>query len=130
METLKQLAGRISGDFLPLATSNNNFFVNDIPGDMAVEHNRDSVVSIINGMLSTILSHARNTCIRLSAKTYGYVMVLEVHEAGTVNSYALACALQDIQSHAQRIGGCLDILIPRPETTTIAFSFPNLPIAA
>ena len=130
MNTLKQLASRITGNFLPLAVRNNNFFINDIPSDLAVDHNKEWVSSIISGLLSTIVAHAKDTCIRLSAKKYGYVMVLEIHEAGSVNGYAMACSLQQVQSLAQKIGGCLNISIPRPETTTIAFSFPNLPLAA
>ncbi len=130
MENLKQLASRITANFLPQAVKQNNFFVNDIPANLPIDYNHEWVSSIISGLVSTIVNHARNTCIRLSAKRFGYVMVLEIHEAGSANGYAMACSLQQVQSLAQKIGGCLNISIPKPELTTIAFSFPNLPIAA
>ena len=130
MNNLKQLAGKITGNFLPLAVRNNNFFINDIPADLPLEHNIEWVSSVISGLVSTVVNHAKDTCIRLSAKKYGYVMVLEVHESGSQNTYAMACALQQVQHLAQKIGGCLSISMRKHESTTIAFSFPNLPIAA
>jgi hypothetical protein len=42
----------------------------------------------------------------------------------------MACGLQDVQVLAEKIGGCLTISINKEKATTIAFSFPNLPIAA
>lgn len=129
METLQHLAGRIAGTFLPAAVRHNNFFINDIPADLPVDHNHEWVASVIGGMLATVIDHARDTCIRLSARKYGYVMVLEVRESGSINGYAMACGLQEVQGLAEKIGGCLNISITRPETT-ISFSFPNLPIAA
>lgn len=130
METLHQLAGRIINSFLPAAVQNNNFFINDIPNDLKVDHNQEWVESVIGGVITSVVDHARSTCIRVSAKIYGYVMVLEVHEAGSINGYAMACSLQQAQTMAQKIGGCLSISIQQPTVTTIAFSFPNLPIAA
>ncbi len=130
MENLKQLTSRITADFLPVAVKQNNFFVNDIPANLPIEYNHEWISSIINGLVSTIVHHARNTCIRFSAKRFGYVMVLEIQESGSANGYAMACSLQEVQSQAQQIGGCLNISIPKPELTTVAFSFPNLPFAA
>lgn len=77
-----------------------------------------------------VVRHAKDTCIRLSAKKFGHVIVFEIEESGCISSYAMACGLQDVQSLAAKIGGSLSISIQKPQNTTIAFSFPNLPVAA
>lgn len=130
MDSLKQLTSRLAGSYLPVAVRNHSFFMNDIPEEMAVEHNREWVSSIISGLLSAVVQHAKDTCIRLTARKYGHVMVLEIKESGCISSYAMACNLQDVQNLAEKIGGCLTISINKEKSTTIAFSFPNLPIAA
>lgn len=129
METLKVLAGKLIQSFTNDAGKNQSFFINDIPSHVVVDHNHAWVSSVISGLLDTIVHHCRETCIRLTARQYGYVVVLEVRESGSINSYAMACALQSSNSMAERIGGCLSISVHEP-TTTVAFSFPNLPIAA
>lgn len=129
METLKALTGKLIQSFTNDAGKNQSFFINDIPSHVVVDHNQAWVSSVISGLLDTIVHHCRETCIRLTARQYGYVVVLEVRESGSINSYAMACALQTSNSMAEQIGGCLSISVHEP-TTTVAFSFPNLPIAA
>jgi hypothetical protein len=130
MDTLKQLTTRLAGNFLPIAVRNESFFMNDIPETMVVEHNSEWISSIISGLLSAVVLHAKGTCIRLTARKYGHVIVMEIRESGCISTYAMACGLQDVQTLAEKIGGCLTININKEKTTTIAFSFPNLPIAA
>ena len=130
MDTLKQLTSRLAGNFLPIAIRNQSFFMNDIPEDLLVEHNREWISSIISGLLSAVVLHAKDTCIRLTARRYGHVIVLEIRESGCISTYAMACGLQDVQSLAEKIGGCLTISINKEKATTIAFSFPSLPVAA
>ena len=130
METLSQLVGRFAGDYLPTAVRNRSFFINEVPVDMVVDHNQEWIASVVSGLLSAVVMHAKDTCIRLSARKYGHVVVLEIQEAGCISSYAMACGLQDVQTLAEKIGGSLSISIHKPASTRIAFSFPNLPIAA
>jgi hypothetical protein len=130
MDTLKQLTTRLASNFLPIAVRNESFFMNDIPDAMVVEHNQEWISSIISGLLSAVVLHAKGTCIRMTARKYGHVIVMEIRESGCISTYAMACGLQDVQTLAEKIGGCLTININKEKTTTIAFSFPNLPIAA
>lgn len=130
MENLHQLTGRLINNFLPVAVSNHSFFINDIPADLPVSCNQECITSVINSLLSTVVNHVKNTCIRLSARKYGYAIVLEIQESGSVNTYDMATGLQQVYSLAGKIGGNLSIGIRRPEITTITFSYPNLPLAA
>jgi hypothetical protein len=130
MENLHQLTGRLANNFLPVAVSNHSFFINDIPADLSVAHNREWVASVVGSLLCTVVHNVKDTCIRLSAKKYGHVIILEIQESGSTNTFTMASELQQVYSLAERIGGNLSIGLRRPEITTITFSFPNLPLAA
>ena len=130
METLNQLVSRIADNFLPVAVRNNSFFVNEVPSTLTVDHNQSWVSSVVANLFASVVNNAWDTCIRVSAKAYGYVIVMEIQESGAVSSYAMACDLQQVQALAEKIGGTLNISLNNHSTTTIAFSFPNLPLAA
>jgi hypothetical protein len=130
MEPLHHLVDRLINNFSPAAVRNHNFFVNDIPQELPVEHNKEWVASVISGMIATIVNDARNKCIRLSAKKYGFVFVLEVHQKGCAANSPVNANLQQIQKLAEQIGGCLFVNIQDEEQAVMSFSFPNLPIAA
>ena len=128
MTDLNELADGVAGSLLPVARKNRSSFINDIPFNLAVEYNRESLVTMMNGMLSMVLSQARNAVIRLSARKYGYIIVLEVEQEGTAVGSYTDQKLRQIQQLAQKIGGCLDIT-PKPtgSADSISLSFPNLP---
>lgn len=130
MDTLNKLTGKIANSFLPVAVRNRSFIVNDIPEDLAIGHNQEWVASVISGMLDAVVRHAKDTCIRLTARKYGYLNVLEMRESGCISTYAMACGLQEVQSIVQKIGGSLNISIEKQKNTTVSFSFPNLPAVA
>jgi hypothetical protein len=129
MNTLYQLAGRVTGSFLP-AEPNPYFFINDIPDDLPVEHNCELVASVISNLLTTVFVHTRNNNVRLSAKRYGYILVFEIHKTGHVNKETLNGNLMQLQMMAEKIGGCISITDHPLNGTIISFSFPNLPIAS
>jgi hypothetical protein len=124
MENLKNLVGRLTGNYLQLAVKNRSFFVNDIPANVPVENHGQRITSVISRMLSIVADHVKNTCIRLTARKQGDITVLEIKESGIVNGFALASDLQVVNLLAEQFGGRLSISIPKPDVTTISFSFP------
>lgn len=130
MKNLNQIVARLLNTHLSLAVRNHSFFVNDVPSDLPVDHNREWIASVISGLLVTVTGHAKNTCIRLSARRHGHIIVLTIQESGNTNSYAMAGELKQAYSLAEKIGGCLSISVPVMDNTTISFSFPNLPSIA
>ena len=131
MESLNQFVSRLTVNHIPAAVHNHSFFVNNIPADLAIENNRQWIASVISGLLSTVAGHAKNTCIRLSAKKYDHIVVFMIQESGNTNSYAMASDLSQAYLLAEKIGGCLSVSVPVMNNTTISFSFPNLePVAA
>ena len=130
MEPLHHLADRLVTSFLPAAIRNHNFFINEVPTGLPIEHNNEWVASVISGMIATAVSNTKDNCIRLTAKKYGYVFVFEIKSACKTNNHPLNADLQQMQRLAEKIGGCLLINTQNEEKTMMSFSFPNLPVAA
>jgi hypothetical protein len=130
MEPLHSLVDRVTTNFLPAADRHYNYFINEIPRDLSIEYNLQWVASVINGMISSAIGSIKNTCIRISARKFGHVLVLELREAGRANPTTDGAQLKEIQSLAEKIGGCLYVGVPEEERIMMSFSFPNLPAAA
>jgi hypothetical protein len=127
MDKLNQLAERLVNKFLPIATRNQSFFVNEISRDISVDNNNESLDSVISGLLAAVVRNAKDTCIRLTAKKNGSLVTFEIKESGCISSYAMACGLQDVQTMAEKIGGNLSISIQKTGSTIVAFTFPIIP---
>ena len=130
MSSLNQLAGRVTGSLLSAAVNNKNFFVNDIPSDLPVSYNKEWLATVLSGMLSVVVNHAQNACIRLSARKYGYIIVLEIQQVGKIANYTRDQGLQQVEQLAEKIGGCLHMTFRNAETKVLSFSYPNLPMIA
>jgi glucose-6-phosphate-specific signal transduction histidine kinase len=130
MSNLHQLIGHLADRFLPIAVRRHSFFVNNIPPELQIDHNDDVLTTVLSGMLSEVVSHTNDSCIRFSARRYGYVIVLEMQQCGNGFRYSESIVLQQVQQLAEKIGGCLHINQEEPAKSIIALSFPNLPAVA
>lgn len=125
MENLNQLVDRLTAVFLPAAVRNQSFFLNDVPSDLAFDSNPQYIAPVVSRMIATVVNHVRDTCIRFTAKRHGNIVVLELQESGSINGFEMASELQQVNYLAERIGGYLSITLPKAETTSIAFCFPD-----
>jgi len=124
--SLHTLIGQLITRYIPAAKHNQNHFRNEVPYELPVAVNEEMLLSILDGVLSAVISQARNSLIRVLAKTYGDVVLIHVKDHNSYNSYAVASGLARVQALAERMGGYLDITSQRQKEMTIAFSFPNL----
>lgn len=128
--TLQQLAARLVQSFLPVATRNKNHFINDIPDDLFIGADPELVASILSGLLGTVTKNAHESCIRISARVYGNVVLVHVKDYNNLNYLPSENGLQQLQPLAEKIGGSVGVTSQRQNVTTFAFSFPNMPMAA
>jgi hypothetical protein len=126
---LRQVANRLVKTFLPVAIRNKSFFVNEIPENLYIDSNPQLVASVFGGLLSSVVRHTKDSCIKLSAKVYNNVIVMHVKDCSNSN-HTVENGLKQLQPIAEKIGGVVSITSYRTNVTTFAFSFPNLPIAA
>lgn len=128
-KTLKSMVKELVTELIPATVNNNSFIINDIPGELRLVANPDIISSVMRNLLNTMAAHTAGSCIRITAKTYSDVVLIQVKDH-SVNGNTLAYNLQATQPIAERIGGFLGITSQWKNETVIVFSFPNLPLAA
>jgi hypothetical protein len=128
--SLHAIVNQVMSDYMPEAKINKNSVQNDIPNKLPITANEELLTTVLSGMFHAIVSNARNSSIRVVAKTYNDIVLVHVKDSNTCNNYAVASGLARFRSLAEKMGGYLDITSQRSKETTIAFSFPNLPFAA
>jgi hypothetical protein len=124
--SLHHLVERLSGSLEPAARRNKNLFINNVPEDVCSEINETLVASVLSRLLNEVILHTENSCIRISAKTFGNVVVVHVKDDGCLNYDSISHNLTEIQAQAEKIGGFVGFTSYRNKLTTIAFSFMNM----
>ena len=125
--SLHHLMGTLLPGLQKTAVCRNSFFVNDIPPNIVISADKNIVSSVVANLLRIVSRNADNSCIRVSAKAYHNVVLIQVTDNNTCNNYALNASLSQVQPLISKIGGFIDVNSQRQKSTTIGFSFSNLP---
>lgn len=125
---LHELTTRLIQNLIPKASSNKSFFVNDIPGQLPLRTNQQMFASVLNGLLLAIVTHSKDSCIRLSAKMYGNVVLVKVKNSTQSNTGAVENEVRKLQPIAEKMLGSISVNKHRKNLTTITFGFSNLPL--
>ena len=125
---LHQLMDCLVDSFLSKASSNNNHFINEIPDQLHLATDRQMLATILSGLISAVDTYAKDSCIRLSAKVYGNVVLVQVKESTSLNNNAFESEVYKLQPLAEKMRGCVFVTSQRQKLTTITFGFPNLPL--
>lgn len=124
---LREIVDHLVTSFSFKATSNKNFFVNEIPGHLQLSADPQRIAAVLSGLLSAVVSCAKDSCIRLSAKIYGNIILVQVKDSSSFNSHAIESQVQKLQPLAEKMKGSVGVTSKRNSVTTITFGFPNLP---
>ena len=122
---LHLMVNRISASSLPVAIQRHSFIVNDIPADLLVHTDEHMLAAVFGSLLNTVIIHTENSCIRVSAKLYGKVVIINLKETHQPVIPSLALNLRQVQQLAEKIGGSISISSDSTRSTTIVFSFVN-----
>ena len=106
------------------------FLINDIEKDLIVSANEEILAKAIGDILEAIVTHSQNNCIRISAKSFGNIILLYVKDIDSKQNNAIANSLFLTESMAGQLGGCFTLSSNRNKETTFAFSFYNNQLAA
>ncbi len=126
---LHQLTDSLINTFQFKATSNNNHFINEIPDQLHLDADRQLLETVIRGLLSAVVFYAKDSSIRLSAKIYGNVVLVQVKESTSLNNKAFESEVLQLQPLAEKMRGSVCVSSQRQKLTTITFGFPNLPLS-
>ena len=123
--TLQELVDKLVTGELSAALQKESFIVNEVPGELVIATDENMLAGVLRGLLHTVVSNARNSCIRVAAKVYGDIVLVHVRETRRANSKTIMEQLGKIQSLAEKVRGCVTVCNQQEETITLAFSFFN-----
>jgi K+-sensing histidine kinase KdpD len=112
------------------AVSKKSFILNDVPENIVIQTDAGLVESALGKLLNMVIRHTENSCIRITAKTFGNVVLLHIKDDGCLCYDSMSENLNNIQSLAERMGGYVGFTSFRNKLTTIALSFVNAKKAA
>lgn len=128
--SLHHLVNRLTESLEPTARRNKSLIINNVPENICSELCISTVASVLSRLMNIVIMHTENSCVRVSAKTFGNVVLVHVKDDGCVNYDSISHNLAEIQSQAEKIGGFVGFTSYRNKLTTIAFSFMNAKEAA
>lgn len=128
-KTLRSVVTQLLKQMIPATVRNGSFVINDVPGELELMTDRNTVTEVLGHVFSTVAAHANSSCIRITAKAYSDVILVQVRDQH-VHGSTLAYNLQEMQPTAEKIGGFLGVTSQWKNETVIVFSFPNLAVAA
>ena len=124
---LKPLVNQLLKNALPFAVHNRSLLINDIPEVFDITADKNLVTKTLGGILTTFITYASDSCIRISAeRILGNLVQINVRDNNNNHSYAVACALQKIVPMTEKCGGRINITNRKQRITTISFIFPVL----
>jgi hypothetical protein len=122
---LHELTSLLLQSFLPAAARNHNLLVNDVPDGICIDSDRELAASVIGGLLSDMVTHVENSCIRLSAKSFDGIILLTVTDGNGHNNCGIIEGVQEAQPFTEKPGMIVSIANQSEKTATISFSFSN-----
>jgi hypothetical protein len=128
--SLHLLVNHLIAGSLPTAVHNNSIIVNDVPAEFCIEADGYMVASVISALLNTVTGCAKNSCISISAKNYGNVILVHIRNSNSTKRIDVADSLQQVKSLVEKTTGYVSVTSEIKKVMTIAYSFSNLPIAA
>lgn len=125
-KSLRLLVNHLVSDSLPATTRLQSHIVNEVPGHLRLVADAMKVVPVIDELLTTVVSNARNGEIHITAGRHRDMLTLEIQERNNYNGYALSSRILSMQATVHRIGGEIAMQDPQRLVTTITLRFPNV----
>lgn len=108
---------------------NNVIIKNEIPSELKVLADQNQVARLIDELLTTVATNARNTSIFITAERFIDTVTLTLEDRNNYNGYALSFSLMSLEQQARFIGGDITIKGAQKKVTTVSLSFPDAKIS-
>ena len=129
-QTLQRLVDSIIRQITPETAEGNSRIINEVNPLLIVKTDPGIVKSVIKELINTLLENSLKRHICISAKEYGNILLVHVKDLNNENSETSHMLPFSIIDKAKSISGYVGITRHFDNTTVVAFSFPNLPMAA
>jgi hypothetical protein len=123
--TLHKLANRLIISLLPRATFLKSIIVNDISTELHANADQELLASVLSCLLHSAIVYSPASCIRISAKAFGYVTLVHVRTNDPQEAEPFSESLNQLQPLAEKLGGCITVTNNSDHGATLAFTFIN-----
>jgi len=120
---LKPLVDQILYSLLSGSVKRRNLVINDVPLGLPMAIDENIVALILGNLLSDIVTHTENDCIRISAFQNGLLAVISMKNNTISYDKSFALRMQTLQLTAQKMGGVIKIDKNEGHGTIMAVSF-------
>jgi hypothetical protein len=125
---LRDLVSHLTNSFICRTGSNNSFFINEIPAGMQLDTDTSVFASVFTGLLDAVFAYTKDSCIRMTAATYGNVIFLKIKDSNNPHIECMDTEMKKLKPVADMMHGSLNVTVQNKKFITITFGFPNLPI--
>jgi len=120
---LKTLIDQILYSLLSGSVRRRNLVINDVPLGLPMATDENFMARILGNLLSDIVSHTENDCIRISASKNGMLAVISMKNKTITYDKSFVLCMQTLQLIAQEMGGIIKIDKNEDQGTIMAVSF-------
>lgn len=123
--TLHRIVKDLIDDSAIIAINNRNSIINNIPKGLQVKANQGTVAAILNKIVNTVLIHTRHAGIMITARSYGFAILVQVRTQGKINPH-LGLEMEPASLKAKRAGGVIEWMHHQENQATVAYCFLNV----
>ena len=123
--SLHSLVKELIDEAAPVAIHNRNSVINEIPAGVRIQGNHRTVTTILSNLVNTVVVHTRNSGILISAKVYGFVILVQVRTQGLI-SPDLSNEMENAIQKARHSGGVIELMQHQENQASVAYCFLNV----
>jgi|SRR5688500_12614950 len=120
---LKPLVDQILYSLLAGSVKRRNLVINDVPVGLPMATDENFMALILGNLLSDVICHTENDCIRISASKNGLLAVISLKNNTISYDKSFVLSMQTLQLTAQKMGGVIKIDKNEGHGTILAISF-------
>jgi hypothetical protein len=125
---LRDLVSSLTNSFSSHAGNKNSSFVNEVPDYLQLDTDASVFSSVFSGLLDAVFAYTKDSCITMTAKTYGNVILVKVKDSNNPHIDSMETEMKKLKPVAEMMRGSLNVTIQHKKSTTITFGFPNIPV--
>ena len=123
--TLDNIVKDLIDEAAPIAVDNHNSIINEIPKGLALKAPRHVISETLNKIVRTVTLHTKHSGILISAKAYGYAILVQVRTHGRI-SPALDMEMEPAALKAKHSGGVVEFVRFQENQASVAYCFMNV----
>ena len=120
---IKPVISQLLRSYQPVAVRQQSFFINDVPGDIAITADKNIFCTLLGSVLYMAGRCRRNTCIRVGANISNGIIWISIKDSSVLKSYTMLLGFEHLHLLAGKLGGNISLPVEK-ENGGVVFSIP------